>query len=395
MTEKKIAAQDKKDSKPEASLKELAEKNSHKKKSNTKAEQEMPDSEKSHKSSSSSNVIVYLLILIVFAVSAGGLYFLWQKQQQELSLQQSSLQNITQQISALAQQQKNAEQTKQQLAELANSNQARINTINNNQENLHNNITKLVQDNHQLRSDWLMAEAEYLIQIANHRLLLEKDIATAMVALKAADTRLAEISDPSLLSIRTVLANDIQILENIKQVDLAGISVKITAMANNIPNLPLNTPEPENYKAAQEETIKETSKVTSLKDLPAAMWNDIKSLVVIRNHQKPLQPLLAPSQHFFLQQNLALTLEQARLALLNGDNAIFQERLLTAEKWIKDYFDTEHNVSRNMLASITEMRQTDINPGLPDISSAFSLIKKYRLDGQQPKPPVTKNIEKS
>lgn len=395
MTEKKTAEKDNTVSKPEASLKELAEKNSHNKKSSANTKHTVPDSEKSQQPSSPSNFIAYLLIVVVLAVSGGGLYFLWQKQQQDLTHQQASLQNINQQISDLAQQQQNAEQIKQQLVELANSNKQKIDTINNNQENLHNNITKLVQDNHQLRSDWLMAEAEYLIQIANHRLLLEKDVTTATAALKAADNRLAEISDPSLLSIRKVLANDIQILENIKQVDLAGLSVKITAMKNNIPNLPLNTPEPENYRATQEETTKETSKVSSLKDLPAAMWNDIKNLVVIRNHQKPLQPLLAPSQHFFLQQNLALTLEQARLALLNGDNAIFQERLQTAEKWIKDYFDTEHNVSRNMLASITEMRQTDINPGLPDISSAFSLIKKYRLDGQQPKSPVAQIKEKS
>jgi len=333
--------------------------------------------------------VPYLLI-VVLAVSSGGLYFLSNKQQLDLSAQKASLQNIDQKISDLTQQQHNTEKLKQQLIELTSSNKQKIDALNNNQENLHSSLTKLVQDKHQLRRDWLLAEAEYLIQIANHRLLLEKDAATATVALKAADNRLAEISDPALLNIRKVLAKDIQTLDNIKQVDLAGLSVKITAMVNNIPNLPLNTPSPKTYEATPEESSKQSSKVESLKDLPAAMWNDIKSLVVIRNHQKPLQPLLAPSQHFFLQQNLALSLEQTRLALLNGDNAIYQERLQSIEKWINDYFDTEHNVSRNMLASISEMRQTDINPSLPDISSSFALIKKYRLDGLQPKVPGNK-----
>lgn len=395
MTEKKTPAKDKNTSNQEASLKKLAEKNSATKKPDPKAEQAQADSEKSQSASQPSNILSYLLIIVVLIISGGGLYFLWQKQQQDFSRQLTSVQNIEQQISDFKQQQQLAEQLKQQLVELANSNKQKIDAINNSQQNLHNNLTKLVQDNHQLRTDWLMAEAEYLIQIANHRILLEKDVATAIVALKAADTRLAEISDPSLLRIRKVLANDIQSLNNIKQADLAGLSVKITAIGNNIPKLPLNTPDPKTYTADQEATPKESGKLNSLKDLPAAMWKDIKSLIVVRNHQKPLQPLLAPSQHFFLLQNLALTLEQARLALLNGDNEIFQERLASAEMWINDYFDTEHNVSRNILATIKEMRETDINPDLPDISSTYSLIKKYRLDGQQPKLPAANVNEKS
>lgn len=382
MTEKKPAANDKKTSNQEDAAKALSDKKTEQnKKPAAKAKQEKAAAEKSSQSSSPSNVAPYLFIIIVFTVSAGGLYFLWKKQQQDLI----ALQNVEQKVSALSQQQQQAEIIKQQLLELSNSNQEKINAINNNQEGLYNNLSKLVQDNKQLRKDWLMAEAEYLIQIANYRILLEQDIATATVALQAADTRLAEVADPSLLNIRKVLAKDIQALKNIKPVDLAGLSVKISAMENNIKNLPLNTPDPKSHKAAEAAPVKEKNTVKSLKDLPAAIWNDIKNLVVVRNHEKPLQALLAPSQHFFLEQNLALTLEQARLALLHGDNVIFQDRLQTVEKWINEYFDTDHNVSRNMLASITELRQTDIDPELPDISSSFALIKEYRLQGQQPK----------
>ena len=379
MTEKKTSAKDKKSSKQEAASKELSEKKSASKKEKPK---------KAAPVKASSSLIPYLLIIIVFSANGGGLYVLWQQQQQAITIQKNNSQNI----SNINQQQQQNAHTKKQLVELASSNKQKINDVNNNQKSLYNNLSKLVQDNKQLRKDWLMAEAEYLIQIANHRLLLEKDVATATVALKSADARLADISDPALLNIRKSLAKDIQTLNNIKQIDLAGLSVKITAMENNIPNLPLNTPDPKTYKVTKE--TQPTSNNKELKDLPATIWNDIKNLVVIRNHEKPLQPLLTPSQHFFLQQNLTLTLEQARLALLSGDQSIFQERLTNAEKWINNYFDTEHNVSRNMLASIAEMREIDINPDLPDISSTFSLIKKYRLHGQ-PKAVTRKTKEKS
>ena len=336
-----------------------------------------------HKISSSTAIVT--LIFFIFITTLGGLYILWEGQKKNSIKQQITTQRIDQQISTL----------KQQQLESISSNEQKISDIHTFQENLRNNLTNIVRNNQHLRNDWLMAEAEYLVQIASHRLLLEKDVTTAAVALKAADARLAEIADPALLYIRKILAKDLQTLANIQTVDLAGLSVTLSALSNNIPNLPLRTPDPKTHKLNQADKKSASSDIKSINELPAAIWKDIKSLIVIRNHQKPLEPLLAPNQHFFLIQNLALLLEQSRLALLNGRNEIYQERLTTTEKWIKQYFDTEHNVTRNMLASIVELQKFDIDPTLPDISSTFSAIKKYRTQGQSPKTPAAKSDEKS
>lgn len=337
-----------------------------------------------HKSTSS-NAGLFILLFFISLAATGGFYLLWENLQKNSIKQKISAQQIDQQITTL----------KQQQLELTEQNEKQIKNIHSYQENLRRNLTNLIRNNQHLRNDWLMAEAEYLIQLANHRLLLEKDVATAVVALKAADARLAETADPALLNIRKILANDLQILNNIPVVDLAGLSVTLSALSNNIPNLPLRTPDPETHKLNQAEKAQASSDIKSIQELPAAIWRDIKSLIVIRNHQKPLEPLLAPSQHFFLVQNLALLLEQSRLALLNGHNEIYQERLKTTEKWINQYFDTEHNVTRNMLANIDELQKFNIDPALPDISSTFSIIKKYRIRGQLPEAPVAKAKETS
>lgn len=328
---------------------------------------------------SSSNIDIYSLIVIVIIASSGGFYYLWQ-QQQLASINQVNFSNTIKQKLDL-----NADNLKQQQIVLEQKNDTKIEKLYSDQANLHNNLTKLIQNNTQLRKDWLLAEAEYLIQLANHRLLLEKDVSTAIVALKAADKRLAEVSDPALLKIRGIIAKDVQKLSNIQTVDLAGLSVTISALSDNIANLPLNTPVPKTKQSAKGVKSAESLAVKGLKDLPAAIWKDIKGLVVIRNHQKPIQPLLSSSQHFYLTQNLALLLEQSRLALLNGQDAIYQERLNTTKKWVSQYFDTEHNVTRNMLSSIDELQKNNIAPNLPDISATFSIIKKYRLHGKQPK----------
>ncbi len=330
--------------------------------------------------SAPTNAGIYTLIFFITIAMLGGFYLLWQNQQESLVKQQALTKTIDQQLQNIKQQQTTARE----------ENLKQIEEIHTFQENLRHNLTNLIRNKKHLRNDWLMAEAEYLVQLANLRLLLEKDVTTATVALKAADARLAEVADPALLSVRKILNNDIQALNNVPKIDLAGLSVTLSALSNNIPNLPLLTPDPKTHKINQQEKSSSSSQVKSIKDLPAAIWKDIKSLVVIRHHEKPLEPLLAPNQHFFLIQNLSLLLEQARLALLNGHNEIYQERLATTKKWIKQYFDTEHNVTRNMLANINELQKLDIDPPLPDISSTFSAIKKYRTQGQSPDVTVTK-----
>ena len=125
---------------------------------------------KPRKSTSSIAAIITLIFFVVIG-TAGGLYLLWEEQQQTSIKQQLSAQNIDQQITTL----------KQQQLDISRKNEQQINEIHTYQENLRNNLTNLIRNKQHLRNDWLIAEAEYLVQLANHRLLLEKDVATATV----------------------------------------------------------------------------------------------------------------------------------------------------------------------------------------------------------------------
>ena len=341
------------------------------------AEQQTADKVKTNVNSH--NVGITILVFFLIIIFSGGFYLLWEGQQQQNIKQILTAQQIT--------------TLEEQQVELTTLNEEKFKEINAYQENLHNNLTNLIRNKEHLRNDWLIAEAEYLVRLANHRLLLEKDISTASVALKAADARLAEVADPALLSIRKTLLNDLNSLSNIPTIDLAGLSVTLSSLSNNIPNLPLSTPSPVTHEINQTEKIATPNDAKNLESLPATIWEDIKSLIIIRNHEKPLKPLLAPEQHFFLVQNLRLLLEQSRLALLNGNNIIYQERLETLKKWIQEHFDTQHNVTRNILASLDELQKFDIDPTLPDISSTYSLIEKYRTQGVKPNLPE-KEVDK-
>ncbi len=306
------------------------------------------------------------LALIGVATAGAGLFYLWLEQREHLTLAEESFSQLHDDIDGLKQQQ--TEQREQLTKELQ--------TLQEQQSNLGDAFSSLLKTSSHLRNDWLLTEAEYLIKLANHRLLLEQDINTAIVALQAADERLREVADPSLLKIRKRIAGDINALRAVPQPDLSGMSFTLSALARDVDQLPLATPDPDSMAKRAEK--KQKTEVESWSELPSAIWRDIKSLVVIRHHDQPIQPLLSPEQRFFLTQNLKLQLEQARLALLKGDTKVFQERLQQTAEWVNTYFDTRDELTRHVLKRLQELADKKIDPEIPDISATFQALHDFR-----------------
>lgn len=163
--------------------------------------------------------------------------------------------------------------------------------------------TYLTQNSH-LRKDWLLAEAEYLIKLASHRLLLEQDVKTAIVAMQGANTRLAEVGDPSLLKVRKQISKDILKLKSVPTIDIAGISLTLSSLVQTVNKLPLQVPDPDAIRQRIEERIPEKRELGNWKGFFVAIWNDLKNLIVIRHHEQAVQPMLTADQQFFLIQKI-------------------------------------------------------------------------------------------
>ena len=74
---------------------------------------------------------------------------------------------------------------------------------------------------------WSRAEAMFLLELAQRRLVLDRDVQTAIIALESADTRLASLRDASLTPVRTQIARDLQSLRAIHQPDHTGILARL------------------------------------------------------------------------------------------------------------------------------------------------------------------------
>ncbi len=223
------------------------------------------------------------------------------------------------------------------------------------------------------RNAWLVAEAEYYMQIANAQLQLAGNPELAALALKMADERIAQLSDPGLTEVRRALAAELASLDALEKPDIEGVSLTLASLARVVETLPLaGTDEaPAEAAAGDDETSGAGRAWSSVK-------NAMSGLVRVTPPDQARVPQLSPDTEFFLRSNIALQLQAARLALLRGEQSIFEQTLDDTSALLRDYFDNRSAPVTSARETIAEIRGTTFSVGTPDISESLRLLRQYR-----------------
>jgi len=231
-------------------------------------------------------------------------------------------------------------------------------------------------------TQWMVAEAEYLMRVANERLNLARDTGTAREALLLADQRLRDTKDPGWNPVRNQLARDIAALDAAELPDTAGVAARLEALAEQVPqlqlaNATLGGPE----RSAPGETSLTPREERNWDTLLNDLWAGFKDTVRIRRRDKPVAAMLAPEQQFFLYENLRLYLESARLAVARADRELYRDSLNTVGSWLSTHFDNSDPLTQTTRNAVNELMRIDIRPLLPDISASLrSLQVRQKLN---------------
>ncbi len=187
---------------------------------------------------------VILTFLLTLALAGAG-YWYWK---QRADNNQAVLQSQSEQAERIDAMNRQNRDLQSELAQLAESKQALNQAI----SELQNKTQALARQSEQALSqlenmegkrpsDWLLAEADYLVRMAGRKVWLEKDIKTAIMLLSNADERLSELSDPSVLPVREKIAKDIQMLRQLNPVSRTSVALAISGMLSQVESLPLDT----------------------------------------------------------------------------------------------------------------------------------------------------------
>ncbi len=224
---------------------------------------------------------------------------------------------------------------------------------------------------------WRIAELEHLLRGANQRLVLERDVPGARRLLESADEALAALDDFALHEVRALVAEDMAALAAYRGADLQGVFLRLEALRDGLRDLPLRLPEFTRANQASSQPV--ASDENAEQSLFGAALARLKGLVRVRRHDgAALRPLLPPEQAQYLEQHLLLALDRAQLAALRRHQAVFDASLATADEWLADYLDTEHDAVRRLRAEFAELRQVNLAGAPPDLSRPLARLRQLR-----------------
>ncbi|MDY6928263.1 MAG: uroporphyrinogen-III C-methyltransferase [Pseudomonadota bacterium] len=220
-------------------------------------------------------------------------------------------------------------------------------------------------------TDWLIAEADYLVRMAGRKMWLEKDLRTAIMLLGNADQRLKSLADPSVLPVRALIAQDIQALQQVNPVSEVSVALALDGLVKQVDKLAIITP-----KEANEFTSDEVSDSTS--DWKQNLLNVWRSLVDdfirVEYRDEPVEPMMTAQQEWLSREQIKLALQQAQAAALAGEQALYQASVERAQAIIsEDYIQTNSDVS-GFQRALSQLKNTDISKAIPtELSSQAAL----------------------
>ena len=326
-----------------------------------------------------------LAILIALGVGGAGYYFGQQKVdefQQKLTALEAQINNKTV-VSAPAQEVK-FDTT--QLAQLESANKATQNKIAQVEElinakshelvGLQSQINKVsAQANAQQPTDWLFSEADFLLNNALRKLVLDNDVDTAVSLLKLADETLAKVNNSQSAAIRSAINQDLKQLLSVTGIDQNAVMQKLSQLANTVDELPV-----------LDVNFGDDQNATKLSD-SLSDWaeNAEKSATSFLNHFIRISPkhgadrkeLLAPNQDIYLRENIRLRLQLAIMAVPRQQNELYKQSLEAVASWIRSYFDTNAEVTQSFLKSVDELSELSIYVDVPSQLQSLSMLDKY------------------
>ncbi|MDP2714122.1 uroporphyrinogen-III C-methyltransferase [Rheinheimera sp.] len=330
----------------------------------------------------SGGLSLLLVLALGCAIGAGG-YWLWPQwqslQQQTDTLQQNQqrlTEQSTQQLDSskqlqqqlLAEQQQRLTQLEQNLQQqqqqLAAQNQAQIQAL-----------RQLVQERDSAPPrHWLLAEIEYLLQLAAQKVWLEQDFSTARALLASADEKLLKLDDPSLLPVRQALATDLEQLSRLHQPDLTAVHIQLQQMRKHSMLLPLKQQEqPEQLEPAP------GTELSNWRDTLSYYWQQSWSkLVRVRSAVPEDYFSLTTEQQLMLRVSLNQQLLLAELAAMQHQPQVYAAALQQAADQLQRYFNSDDAGVLQLSSDLAALAAVEVAVATPTPLTALPQLQQYQ-----------------
>lgn len=314
-------------------------------------------------------------IAIAITLAAGvGLYGMVKKQATNQSATSDALVN---QITAL---QKAQETQKAELESVIKQQSTQLAEANTKQEELTKQLGEVQEKVATISGTdaktWLLSQADFLVKLAGRKLWSDQDVTTAAALLKSADASLADMNDPSLITARRAITEDIASLGAVSQVDYDGIILKVNQLSNQIDNLRLADNNDDDTPMDSDGTELSSSLREWRINLQKSWQNFMDSFITVRRRDETAVPLLAPNQDVYLRENIRSRLLVAAQAVPRHQEETYKQALDNVSTWVRAYYDTSDATTTAFLDNVDKLSQQNITMNVPDQLESQPILEK-------------------
>ena len=338
----------------------------------------------------SSWFVPFLLFLVILMALAAGAYFGWQyvsAYQQQMQSQLGALQAQLASRPTGAQLDNSLRPLQQSVGRV----DSRLAQLEQGQRGLQASTENLYALYGRDENGWKLAEVEYLMSIAQHKLVLENDFEGAAKTLNAASERIAELADPGLLPVRVQINEEIAQLKTRVRPDLVGMTLLVARLTRQVNSLKPGYQSQTSMTPQVEAANTEESNSNLRWD--QRVMNFLSSLVTVKTDVPKAQQLeqtLVLDVTDKLEDNLKLT----RWAILERDAFQYQKLMNENVSLFKEYYDLENAANGDFYEALLQLQRSPLKPELPDISGSLRLLKELQQQREQaPAPASPKEAE--
>lgn len=222
-----------------------------------------------------------------------------------------------------------------------------------------------------------LAQAEYLVRTAYDIAQLERDPARAARALSMAGDRLRGLQAPGLTRAREALAGELEALRGVPAVDRQGLAARLAGLADRVPELPLRaglgpaSAQREPGRESEEPPVGDRGWWQATRDFMGEYFT-------VRRTDESGTALPAPGTLSLMRDVLRLALEQARLALLRGDAALYRQSLERADGLLAAYFAADAAAVRSARESVAALQDATVRAPLPELGEGLEALRAVR-----------------
>jgi uroporphyrin-3 C-methyltransferase len=219
---------------------------------------------------------------------------------------------------------------------------------------------------------WSRAEALFLLELAQRRLTLERDVETAIVALESADLRIASLRDPAFAPVRQEIARELQALRAVQRPDTTGILTRLISAEARAAEAPVKGILLSERNANDRSSLPDGM----LARARAIIGQTLSNLIVVRKVDDVSERVITNEEALLRRQHLQLLLFAARTAVARHDAEAYRTALAAARRSLDEFFDLSHPAAQALLTEVQALEPVNIDPALPSVTSSINALRR-------------------